>query len=87
MASQCPAGLNCAADRGPSIAPSVLPIFALAILAIVARLYSRHLTGHNGSSSDYTIIAGLVLSTSLTAMVIYSEHRVLTSSSVMIIED
>jgi hypothetical protein len=84
MAAECPAGLNCMADRGPSIAPIVSPVYALAVVAVVARLYSRHLTGHNGTSSDYTIIAGLLFSTSLTAMVLYSEHRILTALSAMI---
>ena len=83
MALQCPAGLNCEDDRAPSIAPIVSPVFALAVLAVISRLYSRHLTGHNGNPSDYTIIAGLLISTSLTAMVLYSEHGIRSSSSVM----
>ncbi len=72
MASQCPPGIDCTADLGPSVAPIVSPILILAVLAVVARLYCRHLTGHHGTPSDYTIIAGLIVSAALTAMVLYS---------------
>jgi hypothetical protein len=74
MASQCPAGVDCTADLGPLVAGIVSPIFALAILAVIARLYCRRITGHDGTPSDYTVIAGLVFSAALTGLVLYSEH-------------
>jgi hypothetical protein len=74
MASQCPPGLDCTVDLGPSVAPIVTPVFILANLAVVARLYCRHLTGHHGTPSDYTIIIGLVFSGALTGMILYSKY-------------
>jgi hypothetical protein len=78
MASQCPVGLDC--SRSPSVALSVAPVFVLAILAVVARAYSRYLTGHNRTASDFTIIAGLIFSAALTGMIFYGERRVLNPS-------
>ncbi len=73
MASQCPPGVDCTADLGPSAVAIVTPIFVLAVLAVAARLYCRHLTGHNVTASDYTIILGLTFSAALTSMVLYSK--------------
>ncbi|KAH8758528.1 hypothetical protein F5882DRAFT_480263 [Hyaloscypha sp. PMI_1271] len=72
MVPQCPAGVNCTHNRGPSIAPITLPLFVLAVLAVGARIYSRRLIRQSRTSSDFTIIAGLIFSASVTAMVLYS---------------
>ncbi|KAE9379595.1 hypothetical protein N431DRAFT_500120 [Stipitochalara longipes BDJ] len=59
-------------DRGPSVAPIIVPVFVLAILAVAARTYSRRLIRQSRTASDFTIVGGLILSASLTGMVLYS---------------
>jgi hypothetical protein len=78
MATPCPAGLDCADDRSASVAPAIVPMFVLAILAVLARVYSRHLTGHSRTLSDYTIVVGLGFSASLTGLVLYSKQPILS---------
>ena len=73
--TDCPPGVDCTADSGSNLVAGVSPVLALAVVAVLARLYSRHLTGQRTNSSDYTVIVGLVISASLTGMIIYSEHQ------------
>ena len=62
-------------DRGTSVAPIVVPVFVLAVLAVAARTYSRRLIRQSRNASDFTIVFGLMVSASLTGMILYSKHN------------
>lgn len=68
-------------NRGPYVAPIVIPVFVLAVLAVVARTYSRRLIRQSRNASDFTIIGGLMFSAALTGMVLYSMHIYFTPFS------
>jgi hypothetical protein len=75
MAATCPPGVDCTEDIGTSVVATVAPIVALTILSVIARFYSRHLTGHRWTLSDWTIVPGLIVSLALSAICLYGESR------------
>ena len=68
-------------DRGPSVAPIVVPVFVLAVLAVAARTYSRRLIRQSRTASDFTIVGGLIFSASLTGMILYGRYLKFTGLS------